>query len=84
MATKPRNYRKEYDNYHARPEQKANRAKRNAARRQYEKANGDLPSSVDVNHKRRLAKGGTNTPTNTEAMSRKQNRGWRKGMKGYG
>ena len=27
-----RNFRKEYDNYHAQPEQKKNRAKRNAAR----------------------------------------------------
>ena len=27
----PRNYRSEYDNYHAKPKQKKNRAKRNAA-----------------------------------------------------
>lgn len=30
---KPRNYRKEYDEYHAKPEQKKRRAERNKARR---------------------------------------------------
>lgn len=33
MPKKKRNYRKEYDNYQGRPEQKKNRAHRNAARR---------------------------------------------------
>ena len=33
-----RNYRSEYDNYHARPEQKKNRASRNAARATMAKA----------------------------------------------
>ena len=28
----PRNYKKEYENYHSKPEQKKNRASRNAAR----------------------------------------------------
>lgn len=84
MPTKKRDYKKEYATYHARPEQKKNRALRNAARREYEKTNGELPGNVDVHHKHRLAKGGTNTPGNTAAVTRKQNRGWRKGLKGYG
>lgn len=33
-----RNYRKEYDEYHASPEQKKRRAQRNAARRKAERA----------------------------------------------
>ena len=33
-----RNYRSEYDNYHSRPEQKKNRASRNAARASMVKA----------------------------------------------
>ena len=37
MARKPRNYRKEYDDYHAKPEQKKRRAQRNSARKQAEK-----------------------------------------------
>ena len=32
MATPPRNYKKEYENYHSSPEQKKRRASRNAAR----------------------------------------------------
>ena len=36
--TNKRNYRKEYDNYHASPEQKARRASRNKARRKAMKA----------------------------------------------
>lgn len=32
MPKKPRNYRKEYDEYHAKPEQKKRRQDRNAAR----------------------------------------------------
>lgn len=35
-----RNYDSEYKNYHARPEQKKRRAKRNAARKMVEKAKG--------------------------------------------
>jgi len=42
-----RNYRKEYDNYHSRPEQKIRRAARNAARRLFAAADPDK----DVHHK---------------------------------
>ena len=34
MAKKPRDYGKEYETYHAKPQQKKNRAARNTARRQ--------------------------------------------------
>ena len=47
-----RNYRKEYDTYHSKPEQKKNRASRNTARRQAASAGkvrkGD---GKDVDHK---------------------------------
>ena len=47
-----RNYRKEYDNYHSKPEQKKNRASRNTARRKAAAAGrvskGD---GKDVHHK---------------------------------
>jgi len=77
--------KQEYDKaYGARPEQKKKRALRNAARREYEKAHGDLPGTVDVDHKKRLAKGGTNSPENLRAVPEKKNVGWRKGPKGYG
>lgn len=37
MAKRKRDYRKEYDEYHAKPEQKKRRADRNAARNKAEK-----------------------------------------------
>ena len=42
-----RNYRKEYDNYHSRPEQKIRRAARNAARKLF----ADAAPDKDVHHK---------------------------------
>jgi hypothetical protein len=79
----PRDYKKEYANYHAKPEQKKKRALCNAARREYEKAHGDLPKDVDVDHKRRLAKGGSNSPDNLRAVPESKNTAWRKGKRGY-
>lgn len=38
---KPRDFREEYDSYHAKPEQKKRRAQRNAARNEAEK-NGNV------------------------------------------
>ena len=45
-----RNYRKEYDNYHSKPEQRANRSSRNKARRKAKKA-GYAVAGKDVDHK---------------------------------
>ena len=45
-----RNYRKEYDNYHSKPEQRENRSSRNKARRKLKKAGYDLRGK-DVDHK---------------------------------
>jgi hypothetical protein len=42
-----RNYKKEYDNYHSKPEQKLRRAARNAARKSVK----DTPKGKDVHHK---------------------------------
>lgn len=69
--------------YNARPEQVENRVKRNQARAEYEKKHGDLPSNVDVDHKKRLDKGGTNAPSNLRAVPESKNSAWRKGKKGY-
>ena len=38
MAARKRNYRREYDEYHGKPEQKKRRAERNSARDKAEKA----------------------------------------------
>ena len=45
-----RNYRKEYDNYHSKPEQRENRSSRNKARRKMKKA-GYRVAGKDVDHK---------------------------------
>ncbi len=70
-----RNYRKEYDNYHSKPKQKKNRAKRNAARSMMEQAGkvskGD---GKDVAHKKPLAKGGSNGKGNLKVASPSKNR----------
>lgn len=79
-----RDYKKEYREYHGTPEQIKKRQQRNEARAEYEKKHGDLPSNVDVDHKKRIAKGGTNDASNLRAVPESKNAGWRKGKKGYG
>jgi hypothetical protein len=71
---KPRNYAEEYAKYQGTPEQIKNRSERNKARRVYEKKNGDLPSDVDVDHKKALSKGGTSSPSNLRAVGKSSNR----------
>jgi hypothetical protein len=71
----PRDYKKEYANYQGRPEQIANRAKRNAARAELMKKGvvrkGD---GLDVDHKTPIAKGGGNGAGNLRAVPKSQNR----------
>ena len=73
MAVKKRNYKKEYDEYHSKPEQKKNRAGRNAARKKMVKAGkvskGD---GKDVDHKDRNPR--NNSSKNLRAMSKSKNR----------
>lgn len=70
-----RNYEMEYQSYHASPEQKKNRAKRNAARAKLMKAGkvkkGD---GMDVDHKKMLSKGGTNARDNLRVVPKSRNR----------
>jgi len=51
MPDRKRNYRKEYDEYHAKPEQKKRRAQRNKARRQAAKRLGEAAlQGKEVDH----------------------------------
>lgn len=70
MASK-RDYKKEYRDYHSKPEQKKNRAARNKARKIMGLKKGD-PREVD--HKKPLSKGGSNSKRNLRVVSRKTNR----------
>lgn len=73
MATKKRNYKKEYENYHSKPKQKKDRAGRNAARAKMEKAGrvrkGD---GKDVDHKNRKPR--DNRKSNLRVQSKSKNR----------
>lgn len=71
-----RDYKKEYKNYHSKPEQIKNRAKRNKARREMGLKVGD-PREVD--HIKPLSKGGSNKKENLRIVSRATNR--KKGSK---
>ena len=57
MATK-RNYAKE-EKYEDSPKQVKMREARNKARKEYEAKHGNLPSTVDIDHKKALSKGGS-------------------------
>jgi len=56
---KPRDYAAEYAKYQGTPKQIKERSIRNQARREYEKEHGNLPSTVDIDHKKALSKGGS-------------------------
>lgn len=67
--------------YNARPEQVAKRAERNKARAMLEKegrvSKGD---GKDVDHKKPLRSGGSNSRSNLRVVSKSRNRGWRDGV----
>ena len=70
---KPRNYRKEYDEYHGTPTQRKNRAASNRARRALEKegrvSKGD---GKEVDHKDKNPR--NNSRKNLRVVSRRTNR----------
>ena len=69
--TRVRDYKKEYAEYHSKPEQRANRSNRNKARRKLGLKVGD-PREAD--HIKPIDKGGSNAKGNLRAVSRKVNR----------
>ncbi len=78
-----RDYKAEYRNYQGTEEQKKNRAKRNAARRELEREGrvrkGD---GRDVDHKKPLIKGGSNSSSNLRVQSKSANRSYPRDSKG--
>ena len=67
MPTRRRNYRKEYDTYHAKPTQKKRRASRNAANKKLKP-----PKGKEVHHKNGNAR--DNRPSNLAVISKRKNR----------
>lgn len=72
-----RNYKLEYQNYQGKPEQIANRSERNQARAALMKegkvSKGD---GKDVDHKKPLIKGGSNSEGNLRVQSKHANRSY--------
>ena len=74
MAIKKRNYKKEYKDYHSKPEQKNNRSSRNKARSIIKKSRGAKAiAGKDIDHKNRNPK--DNSLKNLRVRSIKLNRG---------
>lgn len=70
-----RDYKKEYRDYHGKPEQVANRAARNHARLEATKAGSvKKGDGKEVDHIKPLSKGGSNSASNTRVVSRSVNR----------
>lgn len=69
MAKKARNYKREYQQFHGKPEQIENRSKRNQAARKKKCGPGK-----EVDHKKPLSRGGTNAASNLRCVTRKKNR----------
>lgn len=76
MVKKKRDYRKEYDTYHAKPEQRKNNNLRKKARRMMIKELGAAAlAGKDIDHIKPLSKGGSNARSNLRVMSVAKNRG---------
>jgi len=68
----PRDYKKEYENYHSSEEQKKDRAGRNGARRMLKKKHGNSLLGKDVDHKDRNPR--NNSMSNLRLQSKSVNR----------
>ena len=83
MPRKIRDYKDEYQKYHSQPEQKKNRAARNAARTMVTATKGKAAvAGRDVDHKTPLSKGGSNSPGNLRLKSPGANRSYKRNKKG--
>lgn len=72
----PRDYAKEYRDFHGKPEEIKKRAQRVKARRIMEKTGAvHKGDGKDVDHKKPLRAGGTTTKSNLRVRSVKANRG---------
>ena len=83
MPRKIRDYKDEYAKYHSKPEQKKNRAARNAARRTVAANKGKAAiAGKDVDHKKPLSKGGSNKTSNLRVQSKSANRSYKRNKSG--
>lgn len=78
MPMKNRDYKREYQLQKRRGESgtgsDSGNAKRHRARRKYESENGKLPSNKELDHKKPLKDGGSNSESNTRVRDKSANR----------
>lgn len=81
MKNGKRDYAREYANYHSKPEQKKNRAARNAAHGAMEIKLGHK-THADVDHVKPISKGGSNNASNLRVASASANRSFSRNADG--
>jgi 5-methylcytosine-specific restriction endonuclease McrA len=76
MPQKPsqRDYQAEYKKYGGTKKGRRENDRRKQARRDYEAAHGNLPTKMEVDHKRGIKSGGSDAPSNLQVLSRSKNR----------
>ena len=83
MKNGKRDYKTENEKYNSRPEQKKNRAQRNAARALVAKAKGKAAiKGKDIDHGTPISKGGGNGLSNLFAKSPSKNRSFKRKANG--
>lgn len=83
MTNGKRDYKKEYAKYHAKPEQRANRSDRTVLRREAnEKGITSKGDGKDLDHKKPLSKGGSNSLSNARVTSKSENRSFARNKDG--
>ena len=78
MPTKPEN--RDYKKEAARESEKRKQDRRDRmkARYDYEKKHGDLPTNMQVDHKKPLSQGGTNAASNLRAIPKERNESFKR------
>lgn len=83
MKDGKRDYKREYDLYHSRPEQRKNRSERTVLRREAN-ASGRTHKGdgKDIDHIKPLSKGGSSSKANTRVVSKHTNRSYKRNKDG--
>lgn len=83
MSNGKRDYKREYAKYHSSPEQRANRSDRTVLRREAnEKGITSKGDGKDLDHKKPLSKGGSNSLSNARVTSKSENRSFARNKDG--
>ena len=83
MKDGKRDYKREYAKYHADPEQRKNRSERTTLRREAnEKGITHKGDGKDLDHKKPLSKGGSNSLSNARVTSKASNRSFSRNADG--